>query len=132
MSGPMEKIFFYFSVHIHLKMGSSFSKEKPVAKAEQALATVKTEEGPALNERAGSKRSIEADDSKPHQSKKKRTGKKDAWSKKGKKEGVEKKIPVGGLQVRPDCLGPREPRIPKKKVALFVGYNGTGYQGMQL
>ncbi|KAI9472349.1 MAG: pseudouridine synthase [Benjaminiella poitrasii] len=37
-----------------------------------------------------------------------------------------------GLEARPDHLGPREPRIPKKKVALLIGYNGTGYQGLQL
>ncbi|KAG1139619.1 hypothetical protein G6F37_003230 [Rhizopus arrhizus] len=33
---------------------------------------------------------------------------------------------------RPEDQGPREPRVPKKKVALLVGFNGTGYQGMQL
>lgn len=113
-------------------MGSSFSKEKPVATPEQASVTVKTEVRPELVERAGSKRSIEVDDSKSSQSKKKRKNKKDTWAKKEKKEGAEKKIPAGGLQARPESLGPREPRIPKKKVALFVGYNGTGYQGMQL
>ncbi|KAI7898542.1 pseudouridine synthase [Cokeromyces recurvatus] len=37
-----------------------------------------------------------------------------------------------GLEERPEHLGPREPRIPKKKVALLIGYNGTGYQGLQL
>ncbi|KAI8146459.1 pseudouridine synthase [Fennellomyces sp. T-0311] len=26
----------------------------------------------------------------------------------------------------------KEPRLPKKKVALLIGFNGTGYQGMQL
>ena len=26
----------------------------------------------------------------------------------------------------------QEPRLPKKKVALYIGFNGTGYQGMQL
>lgn len=114
-------------------MGSSFSKEKSAIKADPVSATVKTEERPALNERTGSKRSMDADDdSKARQSKKKRNGKKDSWAKKTKKEGVEQKIPAGGLQLRPESLGPREPRIPKKKVALFVGYNGTGYQGMQL
>ena len=25
----------------------------------------------------------------------------------------------------------QEPRLPKKKVALHLGFNGTGYQGMQ-
>ncbi|KAI7856226.1 pseudouridine synthase [Circinella umbellata] len=28
--------------------------------------------------------------------------------------------------------GEKEERLPKKKVALLVGFNGTGYQGMQL
>lgn len=116
-------------------MGSSFSKEKPVVKTDQEPVKVKKEERPELGEKVGSKRSIDTDDSK---SKKKRKGKKDSWpkkdtwAKKDKKEGEEKKTPVGGLQARPESLGPREPRIPKKKVALFVGYNGTGYQGMQL
>ena len=33
---------------------------------------------------------------------------------------------------RPERDGPKEPRIPKKKVALLIGFNGTGYQGMQM
>lgn len=66
----------------------------------------------------------------------KRSKRKDGWAKKAKK-GNNKKEPKGErkektLQTRPEHLGPREPRIPKKKVALFVGFNGTGYQGMQL
>lgn len=28
-------------------------------------------------------------------------------------------------------LGNREPRSPKKKVALLLGFNGSQYQGMQ-
>ena len=28
--------------------------------------------------------------------------------------------------------GEKEERLPKKKVALLIGFNGTGYQGMQL
>ncbi|KAI7872073.1 pseudouridine synthase [Spinellus fusiger] len=27
---------------------------------------------------------------------------------------------------------PKEPRLPKRKVALLIGFNGTGYQGMQI
>mgnify|MGYP001221395624 CR=1 FL=1 len=45
------------------------------------------------------------------------------------------KRPVGDkgeVKDESEHLGPREPRIPKKKVALLVGFNGTGYQGMQL
>lgn len=66
----------------------------------------------------------------------KRSKRKEGWAKKAKK-GNNKKEQKGGrkekaLQTRPEHLGPREPRIPKKKVALLVGFNGTGYQGMQL
>ncbi|KAI8146213.1 pseudouridine synthase [Fennellomyces sp. T-0311] len=37
-------------------------------------------------------------------------------------------------KVEGECQGPvtQEPRLPKKKVALYIGFNGTGYQGMQL
>ncbi|KAF7722325.1 tRNA pseudouridine synthase 1 [Apophysomyces ossiformis] len=28
--------------------------------------------------------------------------------------------------------GPKAPRLPKKKVAMMIGFNGTGYQGMQI
>lgn len=31
-----------------------------------------------------------------------------------------------------DSESSKEPRLPKKKVALLVGYSGTGYQGMQM
>ncbi|KAI8094631.1 pseudouridine synthase [Thamnidium elegans] len=109
-------------------MGSAFSREnKPIEQ--------KSEVRPTLPEKIGSKRSIDADqDSRESHSKKKRHfNKKDSWAKKEKKgkEGGSKPS-AGGLQARPDSLGPREPRIPKKKVALLVGYNGSGYQGMQL
>lgn len=66
----------------------------------------------------------------------KRPKRKEEWAKKAKK-GNNKREQKGEkkektLQTRPEHLGPREPRIPKKKVALLVGFNGTGYQGMQL
>ncbi|OAD71357.1 hypothetical protein PHYBLDRAFT_114506 [Phycomyces blakesleeanus NRRL 1555(-)] len=32
---------------------------------------------------------------------------------------------------RPQQTGEKEPRLPKKKVAMLIGFNGTGYQGMQ-
>ncbi|KAI9029988.1 pseudouridine synthase [Phycomyces nitens] len=32
---------------------------------------------------------------------------------------------------RPPQTGEKEPRLPKKKVAMLIGFNGTGYQGMQ-
>ncbi|KAI8889958.1 pseudouridine synthase [Backusella circina FSU 941] len=35
------------------------------------------------------------------------------------------------VQTRPQQEGPREPRVPKRKVALMIGFNGTGFQGMQ-
>ncbi|KAI9495703.1 pseudouridine synthase [Zychaea mexicana] len=35
-------------------------------------------------------------------------------------------------QEKPEADGDKEPRLPKKKVALLIGFNGTGYQGMQL
>lgn len=35
-------------------------------------------------------------------------------------------------QTRKPSEGPKEPRLPKKKAALLLGFNGTGYQGMQL
>ncbi|CAO3607065.1 unnamed protein product [Mucor hiemalis] len=86
-------------------MGFSWSREKAV----DTVTETKAEVRPAENKRA--------------QFKKK--GKKDGRDKKEKSEGP-------GLQTRPESLGPREPRIPKKKVALMVGFNGTGFQGMQL
>jgi tRNA pseudouridine38-40 synthase len=107
-------------------MGSSWSKEKTVENPQ-------VETRPATIEKSGSKRSFNSDEVESNPSKKKRGQfkKKNSWA---KKEGKDKKMKneTGGLQTRPESLGPREPRIPKKKVALMVGFNGTGYQGMQL
>lgn len=78
------------------------------------------------NFKAGSKRPVaeEADqDVKPKKSKRK-----DGWAKKA----AEGKPKGGELTPRPENLGPREERVRKTKVALLIGFNGTGYQGMQL
>jgi tRNA pseudouridine38-40 synthase len=128
--------FLLFTYNTLLKMGSGWSKEKttPSVKTKEQR-SIKVEERPTGLEQTGSKRSFASNDSQ-QQSKKKKSAhfkKKDSW---GKKEGGNKKSAKseesGGLQTRPERLGPREPRIPKKKVALLVGFNGTGYQGMQL
>lgn len=107
-------------------MGSSWSKEKTVE-------TPQVEARPATMEKSGSKRSFASDEvtSTPNKKKKAQFKKKNSWA---KKEGKDKKMKneTGGLQTRPESLGPKEARIPKKKVALMVGFNGTGYQGMQL
>jgi tRNA pseudouridine38-40 synthase len=107
-------------------MGVNWSKEKESQPVEQSSR-------PTLPEKTVSKRSFASTDNlaEPSNNKKNKHAhfkKKDSWA---KKEGNKK--PKGGeLQERPEHLGPREPRIPKKKVALLVGFNGTGYQGMQL
>lgn len=45
---------------------------------------------------------------------------------KGKNKRAERK-----WEPRPEGDGPKEPRLPKRKVALFVGFSGSGYNGMQ-
>lgn len=112
-------------------MGVGWSKEKQVK-------TEETSTRPAgLTERQhSSKRSFSSDNEQeqkqqPNKKKNKKAHfrKKDSWA---KKEGGNKKAKGDTVQTRPERLGPRDPRIPKKKVALLVGFNGTGYQGMQM
>ena len=123
---------------LHIKtihtMGSGWSKEKTTevkseVRSEPSLETV---ERPAHLEKSGSKRTLHDEEvvSSPSKKKRQQFKKKESWAKKEGKEGKASK--AGGLQARPEHLGPREPRVPKKKVALLVGFNGTGYQGMQL
>lgn len=108
-------------------MGSSWSREKAV----DTVTETKAEVRPAEVEKTGSKRSLDSEEVASTPSKK---NKRAQFKKKGKKDGRDKKEKSEGpgLQTRPESLGPREPRIPKKKVALMVGFNGTGFQGMQL
>ncbi|OBZ83508.1 tRNA pseudouridine synthase 1 [Choanephora cucurbitarum] len=51
---------------------------------------------------------------------------------KGKDANKKKHCHNGELEERPEHLGPKGVRVPKKKVALLIGFNGTGYQGMQI
>ena len=51
---------------------------------------------------------------------------------KGKDANKKKHCHNGELEERPEHLGPKGVRVPKKKVALLIGFNGTGYQGMQM
>lgn len=106
-------------------MGSSWSREKPVDTVQEVR--------PAAVEKTGSKRSLDPEEQTPSTRLKK--NRYTQSKKKGKKDNKEQKKERGegkGFQTRPESLGPKEPRIPKKKVALMVGFNGTGYQGMQL
>lgn len=106
-------------------MGSSWSKEK--AEATPCSKTTSTSTVTTIKQETvqiGTKRSVPNDDE--TQKVKKKFKKKETWGKNKPRTGV------SNLQKRPEHLGPKETRIPKKKVALLIGFNGTGYQGMQL
>ncbi|KAI9310648.1 pseudouridine synthase, partial [Dichotomocladium elegans] len=51
---------------------------------------------------------------------------------KERRDHFAKNMSWGAKEKRPDTDEPKEQRIPKKKVALMIGFNGTGYQGMQM
>ncbi|KAI8047570.1 pseudouridine synthase [Gilbertella persicaria] len=102
-------------------MGIVSSKPKPeTVTTTTTETTVKT-----VIEEKSMKRASPADLEKTNSKKKKRPFK-------GKENKKKKHCHQGELEQRPEHLGPKEPRIPKKKVALLVGFNGTGYQGMQI
>jgi tRNA pseudouridine38-40 synthase len=108
-------------------MGSSWSKEKAEATpcnetTRISTVTVKQE---TTSIEIGTKRSAPVDDE-PAKKSKKKFKKKETWGQNKPKTGV------SNLQTRPERLGPKQTRVPKKKVALLVGFNGTGFQGMQL
>lgn len=45
--------------------------------------------------------------------------------------GEDSKLPIYATKFSEDVLKAEE-RRPKKKVAVLIGYSGTGYRGMQL
>ena len=45
--------------------------------------------------------------------------------------GDDEKLPVYATKFSKDAIEAEE-RRPKKKVAVLIGYSGTGYRGMQL
>lgn len=112
-------------------MGSFLSKEKSdqqpiepkVVIKEETSTTVKLEE---VDVKVGSKRGVP--DYLDETVKTKKSKRKDGWAKKA----AEGKPKGGELTPRPESLGPREARVAKTKVALLIGFNGTGFQGMQM
>ncbi|KAI8647704.1 pseudouridine synthase [Parasitella parasitica] len=112
-------------------MGNTWSRsatQQPETKS-QAVASTAAEKQ-ATSAQVGVKRlANEKDVSDPAAKKSK---KRDGWDNRKPKNNKNETKKQKTLQARPEHLGPREPRIPKKKVALLVGFNGTGYQGMQL
>jgi tRNA pseudouridine38-40 synthase len=109
-------------------MGSRFSKEKtePSSCSETKSVSKVSVKSETTSVSIGTKRSAPVDQAQPEKKSKKKFKKKETWGQNKPKTGV------SNLQTRPERLGPKEPRVPKKKVALLVGFNGTGYQGMQL
>ncbi|KAI9269058.1 pseudouridine synthase [Phascolomyces articulosus] len=103
-------------------MGSMFSKEQ----ATPAQAAGSSAEGSPAQ--AGQKRKNNRNDISKSQKKRFKTGKErrdhfqknNTWAAKSNQERP------------PQAEGEKEDRLPKKKVALLIGFNGTGYQGMQL
>lgn len=97
-------------------MGNSFSTKVPVeevpTKIDPVVEEIETKQGSNKKKRRAHK-----DDNKDSKKKKIDTRRKTARDLQG-----ESFVP----------LYPDEPRIPKKKVALLVGFNGTGYMGMQI
>jgi tRNA pseudouridine38-40 synthase len=107
-------------------MGVSWSKE---TKAREAETPVRATETPIIatiehSAKVGQKRAAEPDNGSSLKKKKQYRDKR-----KERNDKAEKKETV---QTRPQHDGPRDPRVPKKKVALLIGFNGTGFQGMQL
>jgi tRNA pseudouridine38-40 synthase len=45
--------------------------------------------------------------------------------------GDDEKLPIYATKFSEDVIKSEE-RRPKKKVAVLIGYSGTGYRGMQL
>lgn len=108
--------------------------QQPGTKAEVVTRTTTTVVKEESTVQVGVKRAV--DDQVKDDVPSKKPKRKEGWAKKAKKGNNKKEQKEErkekSLQTRPEHLGPREPRIPKKKVALLVGFNGTGYQGMQL
>ena len=46
-------------------------------------------------------------------------------------KGEDEKLPIYATKFSEDAIKAEE-RRPKKKVAVLIGYSGTGYRGMQL
>jgi tRNA pseudouridine38-40 synthase len=115
-------------------MGNVWSRSEAEPKTHVVTITTVVKEEATV--KLGVKRSVDDNDVKSESldSPAKKSKRKDGWAKKAKNNKKEQKgeKQTKSLQERPEHLGPREPRIPKKKVALLVGFNGTGYQGMQL
>ncbi|CEG71386.1 Putative tRNA pseudouridine synthase [Rhizopus microsporus] len=95
-------------------MGNLWSKEQvkeeAVIEQEEKISITTIEESTV-----GSKRAADPDQESPKTKK----------TKKNKRDSRPRQPPL-------EHSGPREPRVPKKKVALLIGFNGTGYQGLQL
>ena len=47
-------------------------------------------------------------------------------------DAADKRRKIGDGDGLPSQQGPNEERKPKRKVAVLIGYSGTGYKGMQL
>ncbi|KAL0074542.1 pseudouridine synthase [Phycomyces blakesleeanus] len=114
-------------------MGGIWSKEtndtKQEVAATEGVATVETLG--CLEEKPGEKRKNTGKDDRPKGKRVKTASqRKEHFEKKGSWKAKEKE--AWGVKREVDPNQPKEPRYPKKKVALLIGFCGTGYQGMQM